>query len=244
MRELLKELEQSNIELEQFAYVASHDLQEPLRMVSSFLQLLERKYHNQLDDDGKEFIHFAVDGANRMKTLINDLLKYSRVGTRGKPFTKTDMNVVIRQVITNLSSSLEESGVKVDLSHLPDINADESQMIQLFQNLVSNAIKFRGQVDPFVKINSSESDEALTFTIEDNGIGIEPRFHDRIFVIFQRLHTPDKYPGTGIGLSVCKKIVDRHHGEIKLESESGKGTKFKIVLPKHLQSGTTNTTNK
>ncbi len=240
LRKLLDEVERSNKELEQFAYVASHDLQEPLRMVSSFLQLLERKYNEKLDDNGKEFIRYAVDGASRMKTLINDLLKYSRVGTRGKPFTTTSMNEVINQVLTNLSDTIKESGATFVLGKLPEIDADESQMVQLFQNLVSNAIKFRGDKSPQISITAKENKKQVTFTVSDNGIGIEPKFHERIFVIFQRLHTSDKYPGTGIGLAVCKKIVDRHHGTISLKSAIGNGTSFKIIIPKHLQTRTSN----
>ncbi len=236
LRKLLEELERSNKELEQFAYIASHDLQEPLRMVSSFLQLLERKYNEKLDDDGREFIRYAVDGASRMKTLINDLLKFSRVGTRGKPFTNTIMNQVINQVLTNLSDTIKESGARFVLGKLPEIDADESQMVQLFQNLVSNAIKFRGDKTPQISISAKENKKQVTFTVSDNGIGIEPKFHERIFIIFKRLHTSDKYPGTGIGLAVCKKIVDRHHGTISLKSAPGKGTSFKIIIPKHLQT--------
>ena len=234
LQNLLTDLERSNKELEQFAYIASHDLQEPLRMVSSFLQLLEHKYGDKIDEEGKEFIHFAVDGAARMKILINDLLTFSRVGTHGKPFVKTNMETVISQVLYNLSHSINASGAIIDTGRLPVIDADESQMIQLFQNLVGNAVKFRGKEPPEITIRAKSGKKFITFSVSDNGIGMDPKFFKRIFVIFQRLHTPDKYPGTGIGLAVCKKITDRHKGEIFVISEPEEGSTFKVKIPKYL----------
>jgi light-regulated signal transduction histidine kinase (bacteriophytochrome) len=239
-----EELARSNAELQQFAYVASHDLQEPLRMVTSYLQLLEKRYQDKLDSRANEFIGFAVDGANRMRTLINDLLSYSRVSTRGQPFESVDTNASVKIAIANLKIAIEETGAVVQYDSLPQITGDASQLTQLFQNLVANAIKFRAEnvtpqieisaikrekenFDRFPKTNSSE----WLFRVRDNGIGIEPQYRDRIFVIFQRLHGRGKYPGTGIGLSICKKIVERHGGSISVESEFGKGATFYFTLP-------------
>jgi len=237
LRKLLDELERSNQELEQFAYVASHDLQEPLRMVSSFLQLLELRYSDKVGADGKEFIHYAVDGANRMKALINDLLKYSRVGTRGKPFEPTEMYVVMDQVFTNLSNSIKESKAIIKMDEMPVIDADQTQMVQLFQNLVGNAIKFRGNRQPEISIRVNQTQHEVTISVIDNGIGIDMKFIDKIFDVFQRLHKRNDYPGTGIGLAICKKIVERHRGTIEVKSKPGIGSTFKITIPKDLNIG-------
>ena len=228
-----KDLERSNAELEQFAYIASHDLQEPLRMVSSYTQLLARRYQDKLDDDANEFIAFAVDGANRMQTLIQDLLAYSRVGKRKQTLKPIELKPVLQSVINSLKILIEESGATIDLPEsLPQINADQSQLQQLFQNLISNAIKYRNELRPcIIDITLTKINDMWQFSIQDNGIGIETNFFERIFVIFQRLHGKEKYSGTGIGLAVCKRIVEGHGGEIWLDSEFGKGSTFYFTLP-------------
>jgi PAS domain S-box-containing protein len=232
LRALLGELERSNRELEQFAYVASHDLQEPLRMVSSYTQLLERRYRDKLDDDAREFISYAVDGACRMQRLIQDLLEFSRVSTRGKRLEPVDVNEVLGTVRANLSAAIEDAGALVTSEELPTVIADPTQMGQLLQNLVGNAIKFQGAESPRVRIAACERAEEWVVAVKDNGIGIEPEYFDRIFVIFQRLHVTADYPGTGIGLAVCKRIVERHGGRIWVESEPGNGATFFFSIPK------------
>lgn len=225
-----EELARSNKELEEFAYVASHDLQEPLRMVSSYLSLLERRYKGKLDQDADDFIHFAVDGATRMQQLIKDLLTYSRVGTRGKPFVPTDSYQALAAALDNLQIAVQEQEAVITHDPLPTVMADSSQLTQLFQNLVGNAIKFHGAEKPAIHVSASEKGGEWVFAVRDNGIGIAPENFERIFVIFQRLHTREEYPGTGIGLSVCKRIVERHGGRIWVESELGKGTVFHFTL--------------
>ena len=225
------ELARSNADLEQFAYVASHDLQEPLRMVISFMQLLEKRYRGKLDADADEFIGFAVDGATRMKQLISDLLTYSRVSTSLEEPAPTDCEMVLLNVMTNLGLSLQESGAVVTHDPLPTVHANYSQTVQLLQNLVANAVKFRGPQPPRVHISALRTRTEWVFSVSDNGIGISPEHCERIFVIFQRLHDRISYPGTGIGLAICKKIVERHGGRIWVESTSGEGSTFFFTIP-------------
>jgi signal transduction histidine kinase len=231
VQERTAELARSNQDLEQFAYVASHDLQEPLRMVASYLQLLERRYRDQLDAEALEFIDYAVDGARRMKTLINDLLAYSRVGTQGKPFAPTECNVVLEQSLLNLEQAITENQAVITHDELPTVLADESQLVQLFQNLLSNALKFRNDTPPRIHVGVRRSNGEWTFWVQDNGIGFDPQFAERIFVIFQRLHGRQDYPGTGIGLAICKKIVERHRGRIWVESQPERGATVYFTLP-------------
>jgi len=226
-------LEQSNRDLEQFAYVASHDLQEPLRIISSFTQLFEKRYGDMVDDEGREFIAFITDGVGRMQGFIQDLLSYSRIGTRGKPFQDTDLNEVLGRVRVNLTNSLMESGTVLVNDELPHIMADPGQMVQLFQNLISNAVKFRSEgAVPTISLGVVDSPVSCTVSVRDNGIGIDPEFHDRIFQVFQRLHSREEYPGTGIGLSICKRIMERHGGSITFDSTPGEGSEFSVTFPK------------
>jgi PAS domain S-box-containing protein len=226
-----RNLTRSNAELEQFAYVASHDLQEPLRMVTSYLQLLERRYRRQLDVDADTFIGFAVDGALRMKQLIHDLLMYSRVGTHGKSLASTNCEQVVQRVLSSLQLAITESGAQVTHDPLPTLMADEVQLGQLFQNLIGNAMKFRGTTRPQVHIAVQRQEGDWQFAVRDNGIGVDPAYAERIFVIFQRLHGRSEYPGTGIGLAICKKIVERHGGRLWVESQLGQGATFYFTLP-------------
>jgi PAS domain S-box-containing protein len=227
----LADLQRSNAELEQFAYIASHDLQEPLRMITSYVQIIEEDYTGKLDADADEYIAFTVDGAKRMQTLIDDLLAYSRVGTRGEPFMPTSMNRVLSEAIANLEVAIEESHAVVTHDQLPTVLGDESQLIQLFQNLLGNAIKFRGDDAPMIHVGVEETKDGWVFSVRDNGIGIDIQYAERIFTVFQRLHARDDYPGTGIGLAVVKKIVERHGGRIWVESEPAQGSTFYFTLP-------------
>ncbi len=226
------ELLHSNQELEQFAYVASHDLQEPLRMVASYTQLLEKRYNDILDEKGRKYIFFAVDGANRMQQLINDLLSFSRVGAKSKEFKETDLNVVYAKATANLEIAIQESQAQVSRDQLPVIWGDDVQLIQLFQNLIGNALKFHGNNTPQVRVSVEENEQGWNLCVSDNGIGLDEKYKDRIFIIFQRLHTREEYKGTGIGLAVCKKIVERHGGRIWVESKIGEGAKFFFSIPK------------
>ena len=231
LRKKTEELARSNEDLEQFAYVASHDLQEPLRMVTSYVQLLSKRYKAKLDADANEFIDFAVDGAVRMRKLINDLLTYSRVGTQGKELSPTDSEAVLAQSVNDLKVTIEENGALVTHDPLPTVMADSPQLEQLFQNLIGNAIKFRRNEPPHVHISASRNGKGWIFSIRDNGIGFAPEYSERVFVIFQRLHSRQEYAGTGIGLAICKKIVERHGGHIWVESDVGKGAIFRFTIP-------------
>ncbi len=231
LKRTVTDLRRSNAELEQFAYVASHDLQEPLRMVSSYMQLLSRRYAGKLDSDADDFIGFAVDGARRMQVLIQDLLVYSRVGTRGKPFEPTNCEDVLEQVLSNMEVAINESGAVVTHDPLPTVAADASQLAQIFQNLIGNAIKFQGEETPRVHVSAERKAGEWLFSVADNGIGIDPEFFERIFVIFQRLHGRGEYSGTGIGLAISRKIVERHGGRMWVESEPGTGSTFYFTIP-------------
>ena len=232
LREAHEELKRSNAELEQFAYVASHDLQEPLRMVASYAQLLGRRYEAKLDGDAKEFMAYIVDGAARMKQLIEDLLAYSRVGTKGAEFKRVNAEDALKRALFNLRVAIQEAGAVVTNDPLPALSGDEVQLGQLLQNLMSNALKFRSDSVPRIHIGVTESAKEYTFEVRDNGIGIEPQYYERIFMVFQRLHNKGEYPGTGIGLAICKKVVERHGGRIWVESRPGAGSSFYFTLPK------------
>lgn len=237
LKENNAELKRSNEDLEHFAYVASHDLQEPLRMVGGYTQLLARRYGDKLDQDAQEYIHYAVEGVKRMQTLISDLLTYSRLSTRPKSFVPVDMNLLLRQVLANLDRTIHEEHAQVHVENLPKVQGDGVQLAQVLQNLISNAIKFRRDgTPPLIRIKGHKQGKTAFLQVEDNGIGIESSYLDRIFVLFQRLHTRDQYPGTGIGLAICKKIIERHGGEIHVISQPGQGTTFSFTLPAESES--------
>lgn len=229
MGRITEELQRSNAELEQFAYVASHDLQEPLRMVTSYLQLLEKRYADQLDKDAFEFISYAVDGSKRMRNLIHSLLEYSRIN-RIKPFEWIDLKELMSDVLINLNTSIEENNAVIKVNELPDIYGDYVLVNQLFQNLISNALKFRSDETPEIIISGQKLKDEFLFSIKDNGIGFQKQYSEKVFVIFQRLHSKEKYPGTGMGLAICKKIVERHGGKIWVESDPGKGSIFYFTI--------------
>jgi signal transduction histidine kinase len=231
LRKANADLSRSNRELEQFAYIASHDLQEPLRMVASYLQLIERRYQGRLDSNADEFIGYAVDGAVRMQRMINDLLAYSRVGTKGNAFAPVDANEVLIQAMADLRLKIRESDTAITYEPLPTVQADASQLVQVFQNLLSNSIKFRGETKPAIHVSAQRNEDAWQFSVRDNGIGFDPAYAEKIFIIFQRLHPASVYPGSGIGLTICRKIIERHGGRIWAESEPGKGALFSFTIP-------------
>ena len=232
------ELRRSNAELEQFAYVASHDLQEPLRKVASFTQLLQHRYGNQLDERADQYIDFAVDGAKRMQQLINDLLSFSRVGLGDEPQV-VDTRAAVQAALANLSAAIEESGAVVEVGPMPTVRGEPSLLTAVFQNLVGNAVKFRGDEPPVVRVSAEREDGMWRFTVADNGIGIGPEYAERIFVIFQRLHPKEAYEGTGIGLALCRKIVESHGGRIELDTSVRRGTTFRFTVPAIKDEGPT-----
>jgi PAS domain S-box-containing protein len=231
LRRVAENLSRSNTALQEFAYVASHDLQEPLRMIASYTQLLQRRYAGRLDSDADEFIGYAVDGATRMKQLIHDLLQYSRVETHAGSLQPVDCAAVLRQVRADLRVAIDEARAQVEIGPLPVLLGDPTQLRQVFQNLIGNAIKFRGDAPPLVRVCAERHGAEYLFTVADNGIGFDAQYTERIFIVFQRLHTREAYPGTGIGLALCKKIVERHGGRIWVESEQGQGARFYFALP-------------
>ena len=227
----VEELARSNRDLEQFAYVASHDLQEPLRMVAAYTQLLAERYRGRLDEDAQKYIAYAVDGALRMQTLIQDLLAFSRLGRNGAVPDFVDCNAAVSEALQNLRGAMEESAAVVNCGDLPPVNANRTQLLQLFQNLIGNAIRFRGQPAPMITISGEKQNGKALFAVADNGIGIAAEHLELIFVIFQRLHTREEYSGNGVGLAICKKIVEQHGGRIWAESRVGAGTTFHFTLP-------------
>ncbi len=225
-------LQNSNKELEQFAYIASHDLQEPIRMVMSFTQLLQRRYADKLDDEANEFIYYAVDGARRMKELIDKLLEYSRVGTEKRKWKKISVSTILHNIIEDYDVKLEETGININYGEMPVVISDESLLTRIFTNLISNAIKYRNENNPEINISAGENNHEWIFSITDNGIGIEKEHFEKIFLMFQRLHGKTKYPGMGMGLAICKRIVDSLGGRIWLESGIDKGSTFYFTIPK------------
>ena len=230
LKNIIKDLERSNEDLQQFAYVSSHDLQEPLRAILSFSQLLEDEYHDKLDKDGKDFLSFIADGAIRMNTLIKDLLTYSRITTHAKPPNWNNLEDILKDALFNLTESIRESNAIITYDKLPTLKVDKTQMLQLFQNFISNAIKFRREETPKIHIGVKKIEMGWLFSIKDNGIGIESKYFNRIYNIFYRLHTKEEYPGSGIGLPICRKIVRRYGGQIWVESELGKGSTFFFTI--------------
>ncbi len=237
VKERTAELARSNAELEQFAYIASHDLQEPLRMISSYVQLLERRYKGKLDQDADDFIGYASDGALRMQRLINDLLAYSRVGTRGKRFEEVNLETALGQALENLHLAIKEKNAIVTHDPLPLAFGDSGQLTQVFQNLIDNAIKFAREYPPRVHISARVEGSECFCSVKDNGIGIAPEFLNKLFLLFQRLHTRKDYPGTGIGLAICKRIIERHGGKIWVESTPNEGSTFFFEMPRTQRSG-------
>ena len=230
-RQAQEELARSNRDLEQFAYVASHDLQEPLRMVATYTQLLAERYQGKLDENADKYIHYAVDGALRMQTLVQDLLAFSRVGRQGNDLQVIDCNAIVEAALKNLHTAIEASSAQVVLEQLPTVVADASQLVQVFQNLIGNAIKFRGPAPPKVRVSARKNNHRWLFSVTDNGIGIAPEHAEIIFTIFKRLHTCAEYPGSGIGLAICKKVIEQHGGQIWVESQTGQGSAFNFTLP-------------
>jgi len=230
LKNIIEDLQRSNEDLQQFAYVSSHDLQEPLRAIISFSQLLEDEYKDDIDKAGKEFLYFITDGAKKMNTLIKDLLAYSRITTHAKPPKWNNLEKILENALFNLSESIKESSAIITYDKLPTLKVDKTQFLQLFQNFISNAIKFRREEAPKIHIGVKKIEIGWLFSIEDNGIGIESQYFDRIYNIFYRLHTKEEYPGTGIGLPICKKIIHRYGGQIWVESEIGKGSTFYFTI--------------
>jgi signal transduction histidine kinase len=239
-RRLLEDLARSNRDLEQFAYVASHDLQEPLRMVAAYTQLLAERYQGKLDENADKYIHYAVDGATRMQRLVQDLLAFSRVGRRAAERRKVDCRVVLATALQNLQTAIEESGARIEHGDLPTVTAEAAELMQLFQNLVGNAIKFRGSDPPRIRVTAEKAGREWIFSVADNGLGIAPEHAEMIFVIFKRLHTRSEYPGNGIGLSICKKIVEQQGGRIWVESVPGQGATFRFSLPTKIRDAERN----
>ena len=227
-----EELKRSNLELQQFAYVASHDLQEPLRMTISYLSLLQRRYADKLDPKAMEYVINATQGGERMRELIDDLLEYSRVDSKGAPFTAVDMGKVMERTLELLKVPIDESQASIEVGFLPVISADESQMVQVLQNLVGNAIKFNDKGRPRVQITAVPRPSEWVFSVKDDGIGLDMKYADKIFQMFQRLHSKDEYPGSGVGLAIAKKIIERHGGRIWVDSEEGKGATFHFTIPR------------
>ena len=234
--QVTRELQCSNAELEQFASITSHDLQEPLLTISGFVKLLKRRYHGKLDAKADEFIDYAIEGTYRMERLIKDLLEYSRIGCKKKPYRELALGSLLDQAIQNLKSKIDATGAEVKVHELPSVWVDESQIIQLFQNLVGNAIKFSGNKAPVIEIFSEKREDNWVIRVKDNGIGIDPQDADQIFIIFKRLHRENEYQGTGIGLAICKKIIEGHGGDIWVDSLPGKGSTFSFLLPAHVIS--------
>ena len=230
-KKIIDELTRSNIELERFAYVSSHDLQEPLRMITLYSQLLERRYKDRLDSDADDFIEYIVDNAKRMKYLIDDLLEYSRITSQAKEFENIDLDKILESVLSNLSITIVENNVNVTHDSLPTVFADKNQIFQVFENLITNAIKFREKKSPKIDISVQKGEKECTFAVKDNGIGINRKHQEQIFDVFKRLHTREEYPGTGIGLSIVQKIIERHNGRIWVESELRKGSTFYFTIP-------------
>ncbi|WP_306056259.1 sensor histidine kinase [Natronococcus wangiae] len=230
-KENQRQVEESNERLQQFAYAVSHDLQEPLRMITSYLELLERRYGDELGEDGEEFIEFAVDGAERMRAMIEGLLEYSRVETRGDPFEPVDLDPLLEEIRTDLQVAIEETDGELTVESLPTVSGDRSQLRQLFQNLLENAITYSGDEPPQIRVKAERSDGEWIVAVSDNGIGIDPEDQERIFDVFDRLHSREEYDGTGIGLALCERIAERHGGSIEVESEPGEGTTFFVTLP-------------
>jgi light-regulated signal transduction histidine kinase (bacteriophytochrome) len=226
-----QDLDRSNRDLEQFAYIASHDLQEPLRAVGGYVRLIQRRFPKDMDPKAVQFINGAAEGADRMERLITDLLAFSRVGTHGGAFSTASLDAVLSEALRNLHSSIESAQAKVTSDALPTLAVDATQMMQIFQNLIGNAIKFHSKRPPEIHVSAKKEPGRWVFSVRDNGIGIEPQYYDRIFQIFQRLHTRRHYPGTGIGLAICKKMIERHDGAIWVESTPGQGSTFYFSLP-------------
>jgi signal transduction histidine kinase len=231
LKKISDELARSNADLQHFAYAVSHDLQEPLRVIEGFIKLLEKRYQNKLDAKAKEFIGYTIEGVQRMRALISDLLEYSRVGTSGIDIKLTDFSEAVERAVFNLKTAVEETGAMIIYDPLPTVGADAIQMSRLFQNLIGNALKFRGKEAPNIRISAERNENGWIFSVQDNGMGIDRPDLERIFAVFQRLHTREEYPGTGIGLAICKRIVERHGGKIWVRSEKGKGSTFCFTIP-------------